>query len=304
VSRRRVPATTGFGDTGGVTAVDRRTDPAIKVGGQALPDGVLMRTDRAWAVARSDGSVVSGDLPPPRWPHVPVARVLAGLTRALWLALVGVRQRGDQPGDRARRSWSMLRALVAAEAVVLGLGWLVARSRPPAWGHPLVEVGLWVAAVAAFRMVAPEAQWRYHGAEHKAVTAYERGVDLHDVDLVLGCPRVHPRCGTNLVVWLAACAPLLSRLPGIAQLAALPLALAVIAEILTAAARRPGSRLARLALAPGAAVQTWVTTKEPTADEQRVGCTALQACLDRHRGGRQLPGYADRRASAGRVTDG
>jgi uncharacterized protein YqhQ len=186
----------------------------------------------------------------------------------------------------------MLRALVAAETVVLGLGWLVARSRPPSWGHPLVEVGLWVAAVGAFRLVAPEAQWRYHGAEHKAVTAYERGVDLDDVDLVLACPRVHPRCGTNLIVWLALCAPLLSRLPGIARFAALPLALAVIAEILAAAARRPGRALARLVLAPGAAVQTWVTTKEPSPDEQRIGCAALQACLDRHRAGSDVAAHA------------
>ena len=49
------------------------------------------------------------------------------------------------------------------------------------------------------------------------MTAYERGLDLADVDSVLGCPRVHARCGTNLVVWLALWAPLISRLSGLAQ---------------------------------------------------------------------------------------
>ena len=81
-------------------------------------------------------------------------------------------------------------------------------------GHPVIEIGLWLATIAAFRLMSPAVQWRYHGAEHKAVTAYERGLDLGDVDSVLGCPRVHARCGTNLVVWLALGAPLISRLSG------------------------------------------------------------------------------------------
>ena len=42
-----------------------------------------MRTERAWAVARADGSVVSGELAPPRWPKVPVLRVLASLVQGL-----------------------------------------------------------------------------------------------------------------------------------------------------------------------------------------------------------------------------
>jgi hypothetical protein len=238
-----------------------------------------MRTDRAWAVARADGTVVSGELPAPWWPQVPLVRVLAGLARGLWLGVVGARRRG---GAGRPRIGPMVRALLAAEATVLVLGWMLAGLRPPAWEHPLLEVGLWVAALGAFRLVAPEVQWRYHGAEHKAVTAYERGVDLADIESVLGCPRVHPRCGTNVIVWLALCAPIVSRLPGTAQLVALLLALAVIAEVLTLSARRPGSPLARLILAPGSAAQRWVTTKEPSAAEQQVGCAALRACLDRH----------------------
>jgi hypothetical protein len=251
----------------------------LKVGGQALADGVLMRTDRAWAVARSDGAVVSGELSPPWWPRVPLGRVLGGLCRGLWLAFGRAGRRGE--GGR-RRGSPMLRALLAAEATVLALTWLLGRARLPSWGHPLAGIGLWVAAIGVFRLVAPEVQWRYHGAEHKAVTAYERGVDLGDLGSVLACPRVHPRCGTNLVVWLALCAPLISRLPGVAQLAALPVALAIVAEVLTVSARHPGAPLSRLVLAPGAAVQRWVTTQEPSAAEQRVGCAALRACLDRH----------------------
>ena len=43
--------------------------------------------------------------------------------------------------------------------------------------------------------------WRYHGAEHKTIYAYESGMDL-TLDNVRGCPRVARRCGTNLVVFM------------------------------------------------------------------------------------------------------
>ncbi len=258
---------------------DQGTPKRLKVGGQALADGVLMRTERAWAVARADGSVVSGDLAPPRCPKIPVVRVLTSLVQGLWLGLAGPARR-SRSGQR--RNYRMIWALLGAEAAALSLDWLVGRSHPPRWGHPLIEIGLWMATIAAFRVMAPQVQWRYHGAEHKAVTAYERGLDLTDVDSVLDCPRVHARCGTNLVVWLALSAPLLSRLSGPAQILALPIALAVIAELLTLASRSPGSALTRVALAPGAAMQAWVTTREPSASEQAVGCIALSACLARH----------------------
>jgi CBS domain-containing protein len=38
----------------------------------------------------------------------------------------------------------------------------------------------------------------YHGAEHKAVHALERGEPLHPA-ILRRMPRVHPRCGTNLI---------------------------------------------------------------------------------------------------------
>jgi hypothetical protein len=37
-----------------------------------------------------------------------------------------------------------------------------------------------------------------------------------------------------------------------------------------------------VALTPGSALQFWVTTREPSASEQTIGCRALSACLARH----------------------
>jgi uncharacterized protein YqhQ len=43
--------------------------------------------------------------------------------------------------------------------------------------------------------------WRYHGAEHKTIYAYENNIEL-TLGNVRACPRVAKRCGTNLVVFL------------------------------------------------------------------------------------------------------
>jgi len=43
--------------------------------------------------------------------------------------------------------------------------------------------------------------WRFHGAEHKTIYAYDSGMDL-TLDNIRDCPRTARRCGTNLVVFM------------------------------------------------------------------------------------------------------
>ena len=270
-------------------------DAVVRVGGQALPDGVLMRTNRAWAIARADGTVTTGLMPPERCAAVPVLRVLTSLGAALTLGLRGGRGR-DAAGRRQRRRppWKMVGGLVAAEAAVLVLGRLAGAARLPAGAAPEVRLGLTLAAVVVFRVATPARQWRYHGAEHKAVAAHERGIDLTHTDEVLGCPRVHARCGTNVVVWLALAAVWLGRQPLVVQLPGLAVALGGVAEMVSAAARHQDTLAARLCLLPGRLLQRFVTTAEPDPAEQGVACTALVACLELHR---DVPA-----APSGRVT--
>src|SRR2546421_123013 len=101
--------------------------------------------------------------------------------------------------------------------VVGGVAWVL--DRTPVHGalstglHALPVFG----ALIAMRFVAPATVWRYHGAEHKAVAAHEREIPLDDLSRVLDCPRVHPRCGTNLVVLVAAIGILLQHQPAVIQ---------------------------------------------------------------------------------------
>jgi uncharacterized protein YqhQ len=248
------------------------------VGGQALPDGVVMRTSRAWAVARADGSVHSGVIPPSRTARIPVLRVVCGLLVGLRIGFA--RPKGPRP--QGSRTGQFVLALVLTEVAVLALDRAAGELGAPRYAAPLVAGLICLVALVVFRAIAPGPQWSYHGAEHKAVTAYEHGCDLDDVDRVLTYTRLHPRCGTNLVLWVAMAAPFAQRLSLGWQLLAYPLLLGAIAEMLSLAARHPHRLLSRIAVAPGMAIQAAITTTEPTLLQQQVGCRALAACLDQH----------------------
>lgn len=258
----------------------------VRIGGQALADGVLMRTSRAWAVARDDGSVEVGPLPVSRFRRIPVLRFLVGLASGMRLAIArGMLGRGSNRAVAAgarRRNRGFLYTLFGIEALGIGFSLLVgdaARSWP---AMAAVTAVPWVVAFLVLRLATPSSLWRYHGAEHKAVAGHEAGIAMDDVAAVLACPRVHDRCGTNLVFLAMIGALAFVALPAVAQVPALLLLMAVGAEGVSLAARRPRAPLSRVALAGGRALQRFVTTAEPSAAEQTVGCRALAACLELH----------------------
>lgn len=254
------------------------TSATLRVGGQALPDGVLMRAGEVWAVARADGRIETGTMPRQPCAGVPIIRVLTGLVPALVRGLRSMRvHRGAAVPLRVR--WSLPLFLMVPFAIDLLLGRLIPTSSTVAWqaaGRTLLAVTL---QLAALRLVLPAAMWRYHGAEHKAVGAYEAGVDVTDVHAVMGFSRIHARCGTNVVavLLLFAVVPLQANIGLTLVLWVLMLAGAV--ELVSAAAKAPLRPVSRLVLGGGRLLQRWVTTSEPTYAEQAVACRALAVCL-------------------------
>ena len=259
----------------------------MRIGGQALADGVLMRTSHAWAVARDDGSVQVGSVRQSRVRRIPVVRVLVGLVGAMRLAIGrGMLGRGTGAARAAgvrRRNRRFLWALLAVEAVGLAFSMAVGDQPSSFLGAATFAAVPWALAFAVLRVVAPASLWRYHGAEHKAVAAHEAGIDMADVASVLRSPRVHDRCGTNLVFLAMVGGLALMGLPSVLQLPAFALLFATAAEAVTLASRRPRFLLSRLLLAGGRTLQRYVTTAEPSQAEQAVGCRALAACLEHHR---------------------
>jgi uncharacterized protein YqhQ len=252
---------------------------APKVGGQALSDGVLMRAGEVWAVARLDGSLEMGRLPENRWAAVPMVRVLSGLGPALFRGLRAMGASGRNRQLPRRTRWALPLFIAGPLLINALLSKLLGTQTVWGWQSGLVALLMVGAQLAALRLVMPSAMWRFHGAEHKAVSAYERGMDLNDVDAVLRAPRVHDRCGTNVVAVLVAACLLPIPSTGVFSMVTFLVIFAGSVEIVSFAARHPRSLFGRVVLFGGHQLQRYVTTAEPTREEQAVGVKALQACL-------------------------
>jgi len=124
----------------------------------------------------------------------------------------------------------------------------------------------------------------YHGAEHKAVNAYEAGTPLK-VNEVRRFSRFHPRCGTSflLIVMIVAIVvfSFLGR-PGLLvriaeRIALIPVVAGISYEIIRAGARY---RWIRPLVVPGMWLQR-LTTREPEDPQLEVAIHALQEVLER-----------------------
>ena len=139
--------------------------------------------------------------------------------------------------------------------------------------------------------------FQYHGAEHKTIFCYERGLEL-TVDNARDMPRHHPRCGTSflfvviVVAVLASC--VVFALPGVRDVAAnqvvrillhlalLPIVVAITYEINRFIGRHDNP-ITRFLSAPGLWMQNF-TTFEPDDSMLEVAIHALKLVLPEKKG--------------------
>jgi hypothetical protein len=122
----------------------------------------------------------------------------------------------------------------------------------------------------------------YHGVEHKAIAAYEQGIE--DPASV---PKEHDRCGSNLIAPMmllsAGGTVLLERLverPSPLARAAVGLGGASLAvEMFAWSDRNHGAPLAEAFHTPGREIQRHLATREPTPEQLQVGIAALAEIL-------------------------
>ena len=135
--------------------------------------------------------------------------------------------------------------------------------------------------------------FQYHGAEHKAVFAFERGEGL-DVAAAARQSRFHPRCGTSFLLIVMIVAILLfSILDAIVMnwigqltlvvrllthLPLIPLVGGVSYEFIKASAKRSETPIGKIIVAPGLWLQK-ITTQEPDETQLEVAIVALRCAL-------------------------
>jgi uncharacterized protein YqhQ len=252
----------------------------LRLGGMALRNGLLIHGPTSWAAAARDQDgeiqVASGRKPalaPELAVRVPLLRGPLRLAEAfLLIPTVRMKLRSARlPFEDVRVIAAMFIASSASRAL---------RRKKASAGGELVQaiLGLAPAMVAlSDRNLAA-----YHGAEHKAIGAYEAGSDDP-----ASAAKEHERCGSNLVapmlVLSAAGQLLLERAieePGPVARAAVGIASASLAaEMFAWSEHNPGSVAARAFHRPGHEIQRLIATKEPTPEQLEVSVAALREIL-------------------------
>ena len=132
--------------------------------------------------------------------------------------------------------------------------------------------------------------YMYHGAEHKTITCYEKGLDL-TVENVKKCRRVHDRCGTTFMFFVMIVSILVYSVFGaifpqineniwlriLSRVVLLPLIAGLSYELLKLLAKTDSPLVLPLKL-PGLLLQK-LTTKEPDDGMMEVAIAAFEKVL-------------------------
>jgi len=289
----------------------------INIGGQAVIEGVMMRAPRSMAIAvrRPSGEiVVRKDVVVPlseRFPVVkfPIVRGAVALFSSLITGIKAlnfsaneamVEEEGNEKEELS--SWAMAGTM----AVAFGFGILLFFILPLYATKLLTQLAVisdnnivfnlvdGVIRVAVFliyiwsisRMKDIQRVFQYHGAEHKSIFAFEAGDEL-TVDNVRRYSCLHPRCGTSfLLIVMLVSIVIFSLIPKLwpfvmkagARVVLLPLIAGVSYEFLKWSAKNDHSRLVKLIIAPGLALQR-LTTREPDDSQLEVAIRSMQEAL-------------------------
>ncbi|MCL4464766.1 MAG: DUF1385 domain-containing protein [Chloroflexi bacterium] len=283
-------------------------------GGQAVIEGVMMRGQRNFAVAVREpsgkitvlqeplqGAIYTKSffkLPFLRGPIVLWDTLALGMRTLMYSANVQLAAEGE--GEKAELSEGAMWGTVAVALLVAVGVFFVApaflmsaffdRYLDSALLSNLIEkvirLTLIVGYIAAIGTL-PDIRrvFAFHGAEHKAINAFEHGDPL-DVAHAQRYTTAHPRCGTSFLLVVVVVSfiafsmlgqpPMLERI--ISRILLIPVVAAIAYEFIKFAALRTSNPLLSVLLAPGMWLQK-LTTREPDDSQVEVALVALQHAL-------------------------
>ncbi len=293
------------------------------IGGQALIEGVMMRGPEktAMAVRHVSGEMVLEEMENPvsrrpaftKWPFI---RGIFGFIDSMRYGykclmrsaeLSGLEDEDEKPKteEEEKKQHRLMNALMVVAAVIgvaLSLilfmwlpiqlfSWLT--KAVPALDHAYLR-GLFegILRIVIFivylglvtQMKDIRRTFQYHGAEHKSIFCYEKGLPL-TVENVRAQRRFHPRCGTSFMILMLLVGVIISILIPIStpwlrtvvKLALLPVSVGVGYELIKLAGRHDNA-FTRIISAPGVWLQH-LTTKEPEDGMIECAIAALEAVI-------------------------
>lgn len=297
----------------GASTADKNVD--MLIGGQAVIEGVMMRSLTGYSVAvrQPDGGIsikkdkltsITKQYP---FLKAPVLRGSVVLIQSLILGMralnysASVATEGED-GEPEMSNWAVAGSMLFA--LVLGIGFfilaplgitnLIRHYFAPKMGNlaynaidgVLRAVFFFAYIFGISLMDEIRRVFQYHGAEHKTVYTFEANEDL-TVENARKKSTLHPRCGTSFLMFVMAISILVfSLVPSTApflvkfgaRVVLIPLIAGLAYEIIRFSARHLDSAVCRTLIQPGLWLQR-ITTKEPDDNQLEVALVALKEAL-------------------------
>ena len=295
----------------------------MRVGGQAIMEGVLMRSPNFWGMAVR---TPAGDMDVQAEPfnsitkksklfRLPIIRGFLSLAETLWLGMkaltISTNIALGEEEDLSKKEvvGTMVFGLVLAFLLFLaapvlgtkGVGWLIGNSIDNPIIFNLVEgairIGIFMLYLVGITAVSKDIKrfFAYHGAEHKAIKVYERGEELIPEN-ARKLDTSHVRCGTSFILYVLVLSILVfSLLPidwwveaVVSRVIVIPLVAGIGFEFIMWSARNQGNPLVKALIWPGLQLQK-LTTREPTDDQVEVAMASLKKVLAKEEEARIKP---------------
>jgi uncharacterized protein YqhQ len=286
----------------------------MTVGGQAVLEGVMMRSPGNWAVAvRTPAGTIEQVTRPidsamarHRLLRLPILRGVVALGESLAIGFralaISANYASQEEGEEGKEVETELSrgALIFAFAIAIGFAIALFKVTPALVTDrlPIRSTGWFVIVEGAIRVtifvvylslisLLPDLRrvFQYHGAEHKAINAYEAGEEL-EPENVQRYSLIHPRCGTAFLLWVMVIAVFVFAFFGrpawywliATRILLLPVIAGLAYELIRFAGRHSDNRVLMVLLAPGLWLQR-LTTREPSLDQLEVSIRALREVL-------------------------
>jgi uncharacterized protein YqhQ len=288
---------------------------ANTIGGQAVLEGVMMRSPAHWALAvrKPNGQIaehiqtIKSPMARHRFFRLPVVRGVVALGeslaigfRALAISANYAAQDANQEEQEEIQTELSRGSLIFAFAIAIGFALMLFKVTPAlitSWlpietdgwfviVEGLIRVTIFILYISVISLL-PDLRrvFQYHGAEHKAINALEAGDELTP-QCVQRYSLIHPRCGTAFLLWVMVIAIFVFAFIGqpswpwliASRILLLPLIAGLAYELIRFAGKHAKNPVLMTLLAPGLWLQR-LTTREPSLDQIEVSIRALREVL-------------------------
>jgi uncharacterized protein YqhQ len=286
---------------------------ANTIGGQAVLEGVMMRSPSSWAVAvrKQNGEIVEvvKHITSPMQRHrvwrLPVVRGVIALGESLAIGFralaISANYAAQEEDDDGEVTTEITRGqIIFSFAIAIGFALMLFKVGPALITNwlpiettgafvvieGLIRVTIFIAYLALVSLL-PDLRrvFQYHAAEHKAINALEAGEELTP-ERVQRYSLIHPRCGTAFLLWVMVIGIFVFAFVGqpawywliTSRILLLPVIAGIAYELIRFAGKHSDNRILMTLLAPGLWLQR-LTTRHPTLDQIEVSIRALQEVL-------------------------